>query len=280
MGRQRLSSDADQARLRLPAQARVLLASDMHLGDHDRPTATYFMQACDRRRAACTHLILLGDLFEAWVGDDQTDPVAQDFMVWLARVAASMPVYVMRGNRDFLLNTAPPSAGFSHRTGATMLADPCLLAVGEDHYLLTHGDALCTDDADYQAFRRESRRPGWQAAFLQQALDKRMHDARAMRAQSTLAKSRKAEDITDVNERAAREAVRQAGTTRLVHGHTHRPGRHDYHEARGDEAHVDEARGDEAHVDWQRWVLPDWDAATRRGGFLLLADGLAQELPV
>ncbi len=264
-------------RLVLAPEARILFASDMHIGEHDPATAGQFMAALRHRARECTHLILLGDLFEAWVGDDQTDPVACRLLSSLHEIALTRPVYVMRGNRDFLLDVpvvdearaagdhtsghSPSTQPFRIKTGVDMLADPCLLKHGAIDWLLTHGDALCTDDLSYQAFRLESRQPAWQQAFLSQPLARRMAIAREMRQQSEREKSRKAENLTDVNEDAAFALLVEHATSRLIHGHTHRPGHHVYQ--------TDGRR-------WERWVLPDWDAAEPRGGFLMLVEETAR----
>ena len=266
--------DSDLQHLALPGQSRVLLASDMHLGEHDPETANFFSQALRRLDDSYSHLILLGDLFEAWAGDDQTDPVALGFIDQLAAIAANRPVYVMRGNRDFLLDLplpgAPATPAFSQLSGATMLADECVLSVGDRHWLLAHGDSFCTDDLAYQTFRRESRQMDWINQFLAQPLARRSAIAREMREQSKAAKSNKPENLTDVNQQAIQASLDSHQQREMIHGHTHRPAHHDW-----------QVGG----VSYARHVLPDWDARDERGGFLLLdVDGLqdqpAQAVPV
>lgn len=261
--------DGDLQHLALPGDSRVLLASDMHLGEHDPATARFFIDALAHLDGQFTHLILLGDLFEAWVGDDQTDPVALGFIARLAAIAERRPVYVMRGNRDFLLNLALPgpaaTPGFGEISGATMLADFCTLAIDERQWLLAHGDSFCTDDLTYQAFRRESRQPSWIAEFLSQPLSQRAAIAHNMREQSRVAKSNKPENLTDVNRQAVQTGLERHGQHELIHGHTHRPDHH--HWQSGDSA-------------FGRHVLPDWDAQSGRGGFFVLdADGLHEKPP-
>ena len=254
--------------LQLPAGARVLLASDMHLGEHDAPTAQWFCQCLAAQSAGCTHLILLGDLFEAWTGDDQNDPVAGQLLSLLQTLRARLSISVMRGNRDFLLDLPIPGqtghASFSEQYSITMLADPCLLSLGEQRWLLSHGDMFCTDDVAYQAFRQQSRQRQWTDAFLGQTLAERTALAARMREQSNAEKANKAENLTDVNEAAALAGLRAWGVTELIHGHTHRPAHHEsQHEG----------------TTYRRHVLPDWDAASGRGGFMQLSAGGLIDIP-
>jgi UDP-2,3-diacylglucosamine hydrolase len=166
-------------------------------------------------------------------------------------------VYVMRGNRDFLLDAPLPAGGapaFSARCGAVMLEDPCAVRLWGVPALLMHGDALCTDDLQYQAFRAMARRPEWQRGLLARPLAERLAMARALRADSETSKGGKADYLMDVNAQAVAAAMREAGVRLLIHGHTHRPARHAF-----------ELDGEAA----VRWVLPDWSAAEHRGGLLL-----------
>ncbi|MFK7966090.1 MAG: UDP-2,3-diacylglucosamine diphosphatase [Burkholderiaceae bacterium] len=264
------SAAADLQHLALPANAQVLFASDMHLGEHDPATANWFCAALEERvfSVRASHLVLLGDLFEAWVGDDQTDAVANGLVELIARLSNATPVFVMRGNRDFLLDTplhgtrsahestAPTHQPFSQLAGATMLADPCVLTIAGERWVLTHGDVLCTDDSRYQAFRLESRAPEWQQTFLAQPLSQRMALATQMRAQSEQEKSNKAAYLTDVNQGAVEACLLAHDALRMIHGHTHRPATHNW------------VTNGHSFV---RHVLPDWDYANRAGGFGLLS---------
>ena len=228
---------------------RALFASDMHLGEHDPATAEFFLQRLQAQAQGATHLFLLGDLFEAWVGDDWADPVCQRVIEALAGLArGGCRVHVMRGNRDFLLDVPLPAApaqaaGFAARTGATMLADPCVVSLFGEPALLAHGDALCTDDLAYQAFRRQVRDPAWQAGFLAQPLAARKAFIAGLRQKSEAAKAEKAMEIMDVNADAVAALLREHGYPTLVHGHTHRPATH--------RITVDGR-------DCVRRVLPDW----------------------
>ncbi|MCM5569470.1 UDP-2,3-diacylglucosamine diphosphatase [Burkholderiaceae bacterium FT117] len=226
----------------------------MHLGDHDPATAALFLDRLEAAWPRASHVFLLGDLFEAWVGDDQPDEVAAQALAAFARIAASgRRLFVMRGNRDFLLDAGPGSR-FAERCGATMLADPCLATLFGEPVVLAHGDALCTDDVDYQRIRAEVRTDGWQAAFLARPLPERLAIALSLRAESERVKASRYP--SDVNRDAVEALLRAAGAAAIVHGHTHRPARHAWRTGGPD--------GRPA----VRWVLPDWDAADGRGGFL------------
>lgn len=250
----------------LPGDARVLVASDMHLGDHDPALAGFFLDALDRALAGHDHLVLLGDLFEAWSGDDTADAVACRVIDALAALAPRPTLAVMRGNRDFLLDVPVPEAGagFAARTGARMLDDPTVLGVGPMQVLLSHGDAWCTSDTDYMAFRAQTRSAGWQQAFLAQPPAVRTATAAAMRRESLARQAAGRSDIGDVDPRAVEAALARAGVDKVVHGHTHRPGHHQW-----------SAGGRAVH----RWVLPDWDARAGRGGFISIDASGVRPMP-
>jgi UDP-2,3-diacylglucosamine hydrolase len=242
---------------------RALFASDMHLDDREPATADAFFEALAGHGAKATHLFLLGDLFEAWVGDDDPSEVGQRLARALSSAsAAGKRVYLMRGNRDFLLDAplstrsgpAGGAAPFSQRCGASMLTDPSVVSLFGVATMLSHGDALCTDDLDYQAFRAESRSARWQGEFLAQPLARRIEAARAMRERSRTEKGAKSDELMDVNAGAVENAMREAGVALLIHGHTHRPARHAW---------------TSGGATLERWVLPDWVGARRRGGMLL-----------
>lgn len=156
----------------------------------------------------------------------------------------------MHGNRDFLLGER-----FCAATGAELLADPTVTEIGGAKTLLMHGDTLCTDDVEYQNWRRTARSPDWQKGFLTKNLGERRAAVRGMREKSKEVIQAKTAEIMDVNDEAVRDALRRSGATRLVHGHTHRPGRH--------AIEVDGRR-------LERWVLPDWYG---NGGYLEIQAG-------
>lgn len=263
-----------------------LFASDMHLGDHDPATAALFVERLAAAWPQASHVFLLGDLFEAWVGDDQPDAAARDALALFALITGSgRTLCVMRGNRDFLLDAGPgapddraavgpeaASARFFARTGATMLDDPCTADLFGAPVVLAHGDALCTDDSQYQRIRAQVRGAAWQADFLARPLAERLAIARSLRAESEHVKAerlrgglsdgvsagvsddRLADLPGNVNADAVDALLRASCALTMIHGHTHRPACHQW-------------RLDGRAA--RRWVLPDWNAATGRGGFLL-----------
>ncbi|MCY4166631.1 MAG: UDP-2,3-diacylglucosamine diphosphatase [Gammaproteobacteria bacterium] len=202
----------------------VLFMSDLHL-DADRPEATRaFHRFLKQRAAGAEALYVLGDLFEAWVGDDDDSALAQEVVEALARLTAGgTAVFFARGNRDFLAGD-----DFARRSGAVLLEDASVVAIGGERVLLMHGDSLCTDDHDYQQFRAMVRDPKWQAQFLALPLAARRALAAQARDASRLSTSGKPMEIMDVNASAVAEAMRFYGVRRLIHGHTHRPAVHEF----------------------------------------------------
>ena len=226
---------------------RSLFISDLHLSE-DRPAANErFFSFIEGTAARADALYVLGDLFEYWIGDDDlADPFNGVITGFFRRLAdGGTKLYFMHGNRDFLV-----SRGFATATGATLLPDPTVA----DGVLLMHGDTLCVDDLDYQKWRETARSPQWQRTFLGKPLDARRVEVKGLRQRSKLAIAAKPDEIMDVNEDAVREALRRHNVSRLVHGHTHRPGRH--------RLKVDGR-------DCERWVLPDWYGP---GGYLEIED--------
>lgn len=187
-----------------------------------------------------TQLFILGDLFEAWVGDDDlSDPFNQSVAKALsAATTTGISVSVMHGNRDFLLGE-----DFAAFTGIHLLSDPYVLSTPEWQFVLSHGDALCTDDLAYQQFRQQVRSPQWRSAFLAKPLAERLEIARQLREASESGKQGKTAEIMDVNPVETEDFLRQHGYATFIHGHTHRPAQHD---------HI----VDGIHV--ERWVLSDW----------------------
>ena len=231
----------------ITAQGPVLFISDLHLTE-ERPEANErFISLVEGKARNAEALYILGDFFEYWVGDDDLgDPFNAVIAALLADVARrGVRVYIMHGNRDFLIGER-----FCQATGAQLLPDPSVHEIREVKTLLAHGDTLCTDDLEYHAWRRKARNPAFQAEFLAKPLAERRQAVLGMREKSRLVVQGKTADIMDVNEGAVREAMRSHGVRRLIHGHTHRPGRHAL-----------EIDGEPA----ERWVLPDW---YRGGGYI------------
>ncbi len=221
-------------------QRPTLFIADLHLTT-ERPqinAAFFAFLAGPANRAHA--LYILGDFFEAWVGDDDlSDPLHTEVAAVLKHLSeGGVPVFLMHGNRDFLLAEA-----FCQASGATLIADPCVIELYGENTLLMHGDTLCTDDIAYQAFRTQARDPNWQAHFLAKPLAERHALALALRTQSEAIKADKTPAIMDVNPESVIQALHEAGCHRLIHGHTHRPDRH-----------LLEIDGHPA----ERWVLPAW----------------------
>ncbi len=212
----------------------TLFISDLHL-DGSRPAVTrlFFEFLAGEARDAET-LYILGDLFEAWIGDDDDDTHHQAVIARLQDAARHVPIAIMRGNRDFLLGER-----FQKMTDCRLMDDAEVLDLYGTPTLLMHGDTLCTDDEAYQQFRRMARDPKWQQMMLAKPLAERRAIAKQARSQSAIENSMKAEAIMDVNPDAVAAAMDKHGVSRLIHGHTHRPAVHEL------------AKG-------QRIVLGDW----------------------
>jgi UDP-2,3-diacylglucosamine hydrolase len=202
----------------------VLFTSDLHL-DADHPeTIERFLSFIHDEALRCEALYILGDLFEAWVGDDDTDPHMKPVVQAIAALhRAGVPCAIMHGNRDFLLGRR-----FASATGCRLLGDYETLEVSGQRVLLTHGDLLCTDDAPYQSLRAMVRDPDWQRAFLAKPLSERKALADEMRRRSRTETAAKAEDIMDVNQTTVEATMGRFGVSRLLHGHTHRPAVHEF----------------------------------------------------
>lgn len=224
-----------------------LFISDLHLAAQRPQITEQFLRFSSGIAVHAAALYILGDLFEYWIGDDdRDDPLGATVSGALSALAArGTRIFLMQGNRDVLMGR-----GFAVRCGAELLDDPVLVNVQGASTLLTHGDALCTDDADYQQFRVYARNSANQAGFLAQPLAMRREQMLGMRAQSEASKQQKPETIMDVTPAAVETLLRQYGYPRLIHGHTHRPARHTHR--------VD------GHA-CERWVLNDW---YQRGGYL------------
>jgi len=201
----------------------TLFISDLHL-DPERPAVTeLFLELLGTRARTADAIYILGDLFEAWTGDDDTSPMNQAVCKGLKQCAtAGTPAFIMHGNRDFLLG-----AQFAEASGCTLLDDPALIDLYGTPALLMHGDLLCTDDKEYMAFRAMVRDPQWQHELLSKSLEERQHIAREMRTRSREQTGGKPESIMDVNSAAVVKTMTDHQVQRLIHGHTHRPAIHD-----------------------------------------------------
>ena len=201
----------------------TLFASDVHLSAQRPDIITLFIDLLGRARQV-EHLYLLGDCFDRYLGDDDTTAPNPAIIEALRDLTKSgVPVSVVRGNHDFLFG-----ANFSKMTGCTLLPDHCVIEVNGTRVLIMHGDTLCIDDHSYQTFRRYSREPGNQQAFLAKPLEERIVEAEHIRKQSKQATQLKTNDIMDVNQEAVRSAMCEHGVSLLLHGHTHRPAIHNF----------------------------------------------------
>ena len=210
------------------------LISDLHLSA-ETPALERGLYAFLERIAGAQALYILGDFFEAWIGDDDDAPLVARVREKVRRLSdQGCAVFIMRGNRDFLLGEQ-----FAQACGARLLPDTQVLDLAGTSTLLLHGDTLCTDDTDYLQFRAMAHDPSWQQSVLQKPLGERRELAVELRAMSQDAASNKAEDIMDVNDQSVAETAAAWGVTRIIHGHTHRPYQH--------------------RCAWgERWVLGDW----------------------
>ena len=201
----------------------TLFISDLHLSG-ERPAITeQFLRFLAGPARGAEALYILGDLFEAWIGDDAVGEEQRPILAGLhALRETGVPIYVMHGNRDFLLGP-----GFESMSGTCLLPDPTTIDLYGVPTLLMHGDTLCTDDTAYQKFRRMVRDPQWQAALLAKTPAERIALAREYREMSATETAQKAETIMDVNQEAVAQTFREHGVDRLIHGHTHRPAVHD-----------------------------------------------------
>lgn len=214
--------------------------SDLHLSAEKPALTQLFIQYLQNQTTDAESLFILGDLFEVWLGDDMVLPeyqVAIDAMKNLT--AKGTAVYVMYGNRDFLMREQ-----FESMTGTHLINDPTIIDLYGTPTLLMHGDTLCTDDTEYQEFRSMVRSPEWQEEFLAKSTEERLAIAKNYRDQSKAATKSKNSNIMDVNQQEVESVMQQHKVTQLIHGHTHRPNTHQFK--------LDSK-------DATRIVLADWD---------------------
>lgn len=196
-----------------------LFLSDLHLESVDSPQFQRFCELLIAWREYATEIYLLGDITEMWIGDDDTSELASALRLVLRETAAQCSTFLMHGNRDFLYGQQ-----ISADTGVRLLIDPTRLP---DGVLIAHGDAYCIDDAPYQQFRRLVRDPDWQHGILGRSLEDRRMLGASMREQSKTTNANKAANIMDVNLHAVSSALKASDCHSIVHGHTHRPARHE-----------------------------------------------------
>lgn len=218
----------------------TLFISDLHLSEDEPHITQLFLNFARDTAPKAEALYILGDFFEYWAGDDDRNtPFHQQIITAIHTLSQQgTPVYLMHGNRDFLMDQQ-----LADDCNATLLPDPSIINLYGTPTLLTHGDAMCTDDKQYQAFRQQVRQPSWRNDFLAQPLAQRKATIEQLRKMSEAQKQTKAMDIMDVNLDAVAELFRSHHYPRMIHGHTHRQKMH-RHEVDGKIC--------------DRWVLGDW----------------------
>ncbi|MBP6115584.1 MAG: UDP-2,3-diacylglucosamine diphosphatase [Neisseriaceae bacterium] len=227
----------------------TIMIADLHLAADTPALNDLFAQKLQDWQGQVAALYILGDLFDAWIGDDDDSPFIQSQLALLHDFSQHTPLYVMRGNRDFLFGDA-----FAHKTGATLLEEPHPLTLYGRDYVLCHGDSLCTDDLAYQQFRLQARNPQWQAMILSKPLAERRVLAAQIRQMSEGAKADNGKTaISDATEAGIQALMSQYVGADLIHGHTHRPA-----------THVHEVAGQTIH----RFVIQDWYG--HEGGYLVI----------
>ena len=210
--------------------------SDIHLSKDNPHLTDAFKTFLIESKEVCTHLFILGDLFEIWIGDDDDNSFHQEIKTALSEFTSNGPqTFFMHGNRDFLIGKT-----FANEVGVSILSDPYTLNINGLNVILSHGDFLCTDDVDYMDFRNRVRSEEWQKDFLSKSIGERNEIANSLRSSSKDATSEKSLEITDVNLEAINDFIQKNQPDIFIHGHTHRP-----------KIHQDDL--------FKRVVLGDWD---------------------
>lgn len=235
---------------------KTVLISDMHLSNETAKLNNMFKQCLYQWIGKIDALYILGDMFEYWIGDDYKDQMVDSFLQGLKKFSEQTPLFIMHGNRDFLLGKA-----FEEATGAKIINDPTLVNLYGSEYVLSHGDLLCTDDLAYQQFREQSRDPMWQKVMLSKPLNERKILAMQLRQMSEGVKQSNGKTaISDATETGVQQMMSAFSEGKeiiptLIHGHTHRPAIHN-HELEGKA--------------FKRYVIQDW--ADNKGGYLVASD--------
>mgnify|MGYP000394768831 CR=1 FL=1 len=199
----------------------TLVIADLHLSVERSDITECFFQFLTEHNSKHDALYILGDLFEAWVGDDDVTEFTDSIANAIHQFSNTTPVYFIHGNRDFLLGRK-----YAQRCGMTLLPEQLAIELYGRNVLFMHGDQLCTDDVDYQVFRKKSRTWWWRALMLMLPLSMRRKKAEEYRRRSIEQQSYKSLDIMDVNQAAVQQALQTSQSTLLIHGHTHRPAIH------------------------------------------------------
>lgn len=201
----------------------VLFISDCHVDSSKPEVSSNLLDFLQNRAKNARFLYILGDLFETWIGDEDHEPANESIIDGLKALSKNTEILFLAGNRDFLLGDET-----AKDIDLTIINDPTVIQLGKHRVALLHGDSLCTDDTDYQAFKGMVRAPEWQTQFRLKPLTERRAIAASLRAKSLAAMSEKTMDIMDVNSEAVSNCFTQLSVNFIIHGHTHRPAVHQY----------------------------------------------------
>ncbi len=213
-----------------------LFISDCHLDESRQDITAQLSMFLQNRAATARFLYILGDLFEAWVGDDDPSTDYRSIFDTMEKLANKTSIFFLPGNRDFLLGESG-----AKKLNARLISEPYFITLGQQKVALLHGDSLCTDDTDYQQFRKMVRNQEWQSRFLAKPLSERKHIVAELRQQSKAAIQDKPTDIIDTNQAAVTASFDELSADIIIHGHTHKPAVHRYQNNR------------------LRYVLGDWN---------------------
>ena len=214
--------------------------SDLHLQESRPDITKAFLGFLENTAYKAERLYILGDLFEAWIGDDDQNNFISEIQAALLKTNKTTKIFFLHGNRDFLIGTE-----FASSSGLEILNDPTIEEMFGNRVLLMHGDLMCIEDHDYQAFRKTSRDAKWQDEFLNKSIEERREIAHNLRAISKEATGIKKEEIMDVSKAEVIRTMEESSINLLIHGHTHRP-----------KSHKIKVNDQPA----ERIVLGDWDA--------------------
>jgi UDP-2,3-diacylglucosamine hydrolase len=228
--------------------------SDLHLQESRPDITKAFLAFLENTAYKAERLYILGDLFEAWIGDDDQNNFISEIQAALLKTNKTTKIFFLHGNRDFLIGTE-----FASSSGLEILNDPTIEEMFGNRVLLMHGDLLCIEDHDYQAFRKTSRDAKWQDEFLNKSIEERREIAHKLRTISKEATGIKKEEIMDVSATEVIRTMEESAVNLLIHGHTHRPKSH---------------KITVNHKPAERIVLGDWDAY----GWYLWMDSSSCEL--
>ena len=214
----------------------ILFISDLHLDQHKPEISQHFLTFIKTRAAHARVLYILGDLFEVWSGDDSPADEFSEIFNALQTLSKTADIYFLHGNRDFLVGQQ-----LAQKIGFKIIQSPCVIKLASQQVVLLHGDELCTDDMEYQAFKKMVRGDKWQHDFLAKPLAERLAITAQLRKQSKSVMTEKSAGIMDVNQQAVVDTFDQLNVDTIIHGHTHRPAIHS----------LDQGR--------RRFVLGDWN---------------------